>query len=330
MNFNQQLYNKWIMQSLRLERFKNGAVKRLLPILAEIDGQVYGLFVDAYDGTKKDLLRFEKAIKELKKGAYAKFEIELLKELDELTPMQVAWVEGLFASMLTSSIVNKATPPKPHLIETRGVRVPQMIKDLELSDIKAIVATAKTAALDGLTMKEAVERTKLLTVKRARKMQAVIRTVVASVATQADEAVMKANTHLIKGMRLAVVFDNRTTPICIQHSEENKLYPVDDYPMPPFHYNCRTRPVPIVKDFSDFGSTYKRRVPVGKRASMTGDTTQDKTYSQWLKNQPKEIQDDALGVTRAKQFRQGKYKITRFIDPTGKFYTVDELFGNDR
>ena len=49
------------------------------------------------------------------------------------------------------------------------------------------------------------------------------------------------------------------------------------------------------------------------------------TYGAWLKKQPQALQDEVLGVERAKLFRSGKVSIQRFTDDTGKVYTLEQL-----
>jgi hypothetical protein len=49
------------------------------------------------------------------------------------------------------------------------------------------------------------------------------------------------------------------------------------------------------------------------------------TYQDWLKRQPKEVQDDILGVSKAQLFRKGDLPLDRFVDRAGHEYTLDEL-----
>jgi hypothetical protein len=49
------------------------------------------------------------------------------------------------------------------------------------------------------------------------------------------------------------------------------------------------------------------------------------TYGGWLKKQPASVQDEVLGIERAKLFRSGKLSIGKFTDDTGKVYTLDQL-----
>jgi hypothetical protein len=54
------------------------------------------------------------------------------------------------------------------------------------------------------------------------------------------------------------------------------------------------------------------------------------TYDDWLRQQPESVQDDILGPTRGKLYRNGDFTVDRFTDPTGQEYTLDELRKRDR
>ena len=65
------------------------------------------------------------------------------------------------------------------------------------------------------------------------------------------------------------------------------------------------------------------------RASMDGQVPQDMTYQQWLKSKPAAFQDDVLGPTKGKLFRDGDLPLDRFVDRKGRELTLDELRKKD-
>jgi hypothetical protein len=115
--------------------------------------------------------------------------------------------------------------------------------------------------------------------------------------------------------------DNRTTEICIGY--DGKVYPINEGPRPPFHWQCRTQAVPVLKSWKQLGINLKE-APEGTRSSMNGQEAAKITYPEWLKKQPIEFQDEVLGPTRAKLWRSGKVKIDRFTQD-GKLLTLDQL-----
>lgn len=327
-NFNQTLLDKAIAHDIGIERLKAGLSRKYDKELSAIDAEILGLFILAIGATKAEQSKIFAKIKKLKAKSYNKVNQGLIDDLVELAQRQSGWFAGTLGAMLIPSMINKPTV-KASLIqnmEVRGKKVSAHIEHLMESEIDRLYTLARTAVSDGLSVKESKEAFKLLAKKRNNQIRSIVATATAGAVMIADNAVFKSNTDIIKGVKIAVVFDNRTTPICIQHSIDDILYPVNDYPHAPYHFGCRSRIIAVIKSWAELGAKMKRKVPVGTRASMTGTTTIDKTYSQWLKRQSKEIQIDALGETRARLFRSGKLTLDKFIDPTGKYYTIDELF----
>jgi len=89
-------------------------------------------------------------------------------------------------------------------------------------------------------------------------------------------------------------------------------------------HNCRSTTVPVVNPkFSKAAGMKGERPAMGAKGArrVSGRTT----YSGWLKRQPVEFVDEALGVERSRLFRSGKLKLDKFVDPTGRVYTLDQL-----
>jgi len=154
-----------------------------------------------------------------------------------------------------------------------------------------------------------------------RDIEAVVRTSVATAAQTAREEVFKTNTAVVKGVQLVATLDNRTTEICMGY--DGKVFAVDDGPRPPFHFQCRTQAIPVIRSWKELGISLKE-APEGTRSSMNGQVPAKMTYGQWLKKQSISVQDDVLGPTRARLFRSGKVRIDRFAKD-GRKLTLAEL-----
>jgi SPP1 gp7 family putative phage head morphogenesis protein len=158
--------------------------------------------------------------------------------------------------------------------------------------------------------------------KLRRNVESTVRTAANHVSTQAREDTYKENDDVVKGVQIVATLDGRTTEICM--SEDGKVYNVGEGPRPPFHYSCRTTTSPVLKSWKEIGISLKE-APKGTRASLDGQVAEKQTYGSWLKKQPRDIQDDALGPRRAALFRSGDVKIDRFVDARGRKLTLDEL-----
>lgn len=130
-----------------------------------------------------------------------------------------------------------------------------------------------------------------------RQAEAVVRTSVQHVSNQAYQALWAANGDLVKRYRYVATLDRRTTPQC--QSLDGQIFELGKGPVPPIHIGCRSTTVPELGkefDFLDEGAT---------RSSEKGYVDAKLSYYDWLKTQPKDFQDEALGKSRAQLFRDG-------------------------
>ena len=129
----------------------------------------------------------------------------------------------------------------------------------------------------------------------------IVRTAITHTANAASEEAYRAAGDLIIGVRYIAILDSRTSTICA--GLDGEVFPVGEGPRPPQHHSCRSSSAPVI-----------RGAPPPQRES----------YSEWLTRQPREVQDEILGPSRAKLFRAG-LPITRFTDRAGREWTLDEL-----
>lgn len=189
-------------------------------------------------------------------------------------------------------------------------------------------------------------------------IQAVTRTAVQHVANNARSAFMQENADIIKLEQFVATLDSRTTPVC--RAQDGERYPVGQGPIPPLHYGCRSiriaafdsevfgdRPAnptterSLVEEYAQkngLGDIKKRdNLPRGtkgafdewarkrKRELIGPVPTAKNTYQAWLSKQSKEFQDDVLGKTKGKLFRDGGLELTKFVNRNGDELTLREL-----
>ena len=130
----------------------------------------------------------------------------------------------------------------------------------------------------------------------------IVRTAVNHVSNRAHEAVLVENPDLFRGVRWVSVLDHRTSPIC--QVRAGRIYPINDGPRPPAHFNCRSTMTPIVR-----GHPIKEEL----------------RYQRWLERQSTSVQDDILGRTKGRLFRKGGLTVDRFVDRRGNALTLEQL-----
>ena len=125
----------------------------------------------------------------------------------------------------------------------------------------------------------------------------------------------------MQSYKFVATLDSRTTTTC--RSLDGKTFKLGQGPTPPVHINCRSTTVAVPAKQFQFLSEGRTR------ASKSGPVKANVTYYDWLKKQPKKFQEDALGKTRAKLFRDGGISAKRFgelqLDRNFQPLTLDEL-----
>lgn len=149
-----------------------------------------------------------------------------------------------------------------------------------------------------------------------------VRTSVNHVSNHVAQETWKANTGILKGWQFLATLDERTSGICAVHAD--LIYPIGEGDIPPLHPNCRSFSVPITKSFRELGIDADE-LPEGTRASMNGQVAGKTTMAEWLRDQGAETQNQVLGATRAKLFREGKLDLYKFLKNDSSLYTIKEL-----
>lgn len=135
----------------------------------------------------------------------------------------------------------------------------------------------------------------------------------------------------ILGYRWVSILDNRTSQLC--RSLDGQVFEHNKGPLPPAHANCRSSIIAEIlgrwlkRDESGrFTGRPPRKAAGAKGEEVVAGST---SYYEWLKTQPSDFQDDALGKTRAELFRKGGLSATTFarlnLSKTFQPLTLDEM-----
>jgi hypothetical protein len=151
--------------------------------------------------------------------------------------------------------------------------------------------------------------------------------------------------------------DSRTTPVC--RANDGKVFPVGTGPRPPLHIACRSlrvaaldgevlgnRPYKssttkqLLREYTDekkLDRVSKRDdLPRGTKGdydawarkkirALTGTVPRSTSYQTWLKVQTQTFQNDTMGVTKAKLFRDGGLTLDKFVAADGTELTLSQL-----
>lgn len=284
--------------------------QRLVSVLADIDMLAYNAFGKIGNKILYDASQFADT-----EAAFSANLFNKASTVDWVLPPSELLTAGVMASKMS---VNR----------TAGLTIDEALKQFSISKRKEIAR----AITDGLTLGDTTpvisqKVGELINNLQKRQLDALVRTVANNVSSAAREMVYDANTDIIDGWIFIATLDSRTTFICA--SNDQKRFRHGEGKKPALHWNCRSTTIPAIKPEYDIGTKLR-----GKRPAVGADGAEEvsprTTYGGWLKKQPIEFQEEALGIERARLFRSGKYTIDKFIDPTGRVYTLTELAGMDK
>lgn len=244
----------------------------------------------------------------------------------------------------------------------QGIPLEGWMDNIKAADQRRIEQQVQMGFLQGETIPQISKRLRdQALATTTRNAEALARTAVNHVSQNARAEVWNQNKDVLDGLRWTATLDGRTTEICM--SRDGTVYPHDPKsPKPPAHFQCRSLLVavidgialvgdrPFVRDTrtrktreTDFreeakveaGDKWKGMTEAQRKAAIKarrdkwtaeniGQVPAKTSYNEWLKNQPKEFQDEVLGKGKADLFRSG-VTLDKFVDEAGKPYSMDEL-----
>ena len=210
---------------------------------------------------------------------------------------------------------------------------------------RRIVGTARLRGRDGVTQITRVHA------------DSITRTAVNHIGNAARAELYRENADLFDLERFVATLDGRTTLVCA--SNDGETFKVGLGPRPPLHWRCRSLRIPqigagpislrparpatergLLREFA-VGKGIKvpsRRsgLPRGTKGAydafkarrlreLTGRLPARTRYGEWLRGQSREFQDDVLGPTRAKLFRDGRLELDRFVNRNGDQIPIKDL-----
>lgn len=288
-------------------RYAQDRLEKMLVAIRELNAEVYDTFVKALSGDMRDLAAYE-----------AEFQAKLI---DDAIPVDLDVVKPPPAQVRAAAL---SRPFQGRLLKEWG-------KDLEASAFAKVRDSIRIGFVEGETTDQIIRRLRgtrvqnykdgILEINR-RNAGALVRTAISHTANSARQDVFEANSDIIKAIRWVSTIDGRTSMVC--KSRDGQVFPIDKGPRPPAHWACRSTTVPVLRTWREMGIDADE-APPSTRASMNGQIPDTETYGTWLKRQSVEFQNEALGVTKARLFRSGEYTMDKFVDPTGREYSLEEL-----
>lgn len=230
------------------------------------------------------------------------------------------WLAGWIAHEVTrgSDLIRRATAEgwSPQRLSTafRGTRGQSFRDGLFASSRRNTRTVINTAVqhVSGVSRAETMKRISLQPRGRRGDVnideEGRVTSIPAGARAAANDSGIKVGDRVgLMGYRWVSILDFITSQIC--RSLDGRVFEFDKGPLPPAHPNCRSTII------AEILGRWLKRGPTGRFAPRDERTARGAggaeavdgsvTYYGWLRTQPAEFQDDALGVTRAKLFRNG-------------------------
>lgn len=319
---NQEYLDKIIRQAVYLEGLKAGEAENFKKVAKAVDeylsNNAYNIDIAtlSIDKLNELLAILEKGLSEV----YSEYTEDLLTTIKEVYSHSYQLEARTIASSFEGVAVigSAGTAPAaavlaPIVLDNKAVLLDDLLADFTKNESKAVIDTLRASHFNGDSVPEMIKKIRgtkannykdgLLDTSR-RHAEALARTGIQHAAVTARQEFGNANSDIIESKQFISVLDSRTSKQC--QAIDHRIVPLDSPLNPPFHVNCRTSVVFILKkEFRGDQSGSKRRA--GKEridAKMS--------YYDWLLTQSKEFQDDVLGKTRAKLLRDGGLSAEQF------------------
>lgn len=310
-----ELLDDTVRHQVGLLRYSNATVSKVLALLSRVEAdvvrQIRLLDVDSLDRAR--LERQLTAIRATYRQGYDQLTGVISADMDDLAAYEAQFVSR---QLRTTLDVAFATPSRETIVAAVNARpfqgrfLREWMASLDDDAARRVRDAIRMGFVEGEGVQSLIRRVRgtranryqdgILEINR-RAAERVVRTAINHTANRAREETFRSN-PLVSGVQWVSTLDSRTSVVCA--GRDGNEYEIDKGPRPPAHPNCRSQITAVLDGF-----------PAPDRVS----------YGEWLKRQPVEVQDEVLGPTRARMWRNGEVELGRFVDRKGEMWSLDEL-----
>ena len=342
-----EMLDAFTRHQIFLQRFAAGEGKKVDPYIKTADRLMREILLDAGEDipTKKALSEVTRAIRSDVGSTYDEYVELLLSDMDELAEAEAAFTVRTMESGVDVVVASPELPAVLRAVYTTPMAIGGTMPDLlrpftaswSVTETQRINKVITKGFIEGNTTAQMVREIRGTRANRfkdgiletsRRNAQAIARTAVNHTATQARESTYRANDDILDGVEWSSTLDNKTSAICRRY--DGQIFPVDEGPRPPAHVSCRSATIPAVKPELSLFAGNEERVAVGADGPETSTVGQ---YYTWLRTQPAAFQNEVLGVSQGKLFRNGGLSPDEFRKLTttnfGKPLTLAEIKAKD-
>ena len=298
---NEIILNKTTPNTVLVERFKEGEAKSLGSIFNRMNVNIRQSIENLPKSLrgKKQLAKSLSAIREDLQSFLKDARQVLRSDLRVFAEIEAKRTANLMTQVQGTRF--KAGTPGP-LGDVRGRSLSQWFANQQRVVSAKLAEQIRIGLGSGETKRQIRGRINQVLSTNKRQMQALTRTAVKQASIRAKQATFEVNSNKLQGVQWISQLDARTSEICI--SLDGRIFPVNEGERPPAHHQCRSDIVPVFRGV---------------------EPAKVQTYPTWLKNQTVKVQNEVLGVGKAKLWRAGRLDIREFNGVGDRPLTLEQI-----
>lgn len=334
----QQLLDLAVSHQIGLTRYSTAVASRVVALLDRTDAEIV-TELRARQSAPAQVNATLSRLSALNKAAYRLVGQDLGEQLEDLSASEADYQDEAFQRILDHSVTTRsptgaALRAAVYSQPFQGGLLREWVAGLETGRMTRLRQALRQSVALGESVDQLVVRIRgtaatgyrdgILDISR-RSATTLARTAVAHVAAAARELYYAANEDIVGGVRWVSVLDSKTSAPC--RTLDGQIFAIGKGPRPPHHLGCRSTTVAVLKSWEQMG--LPPDISDELKLALSGEPPGRLTYSDWLVRQPASVQDDVLGVSKGRLFREGSYTLERFTDAAGKELTLAQLRARD-
>lgn len=333
------LHDAAIARAIVLARYDAGLRRKVDAILRKAEREIIAALPEATTQTRRD--RLAKQLRDIQAtlaGYYTQAQDLTAEQMRDLVGIEAAWQANTVNTAVGFDLLS-AMPAETTLAAAAGNVLIQGAPSADWWRKQSADAQFRfaNAVRQGLAQSESVQQ---ITQRVRREMDlsrrnamTLVRTSVQTVAIEARDMTLRANSDVLRGKTSVATLDGRTTFTCAAYDGASYSVTAPYAPIPPTtlpylaiprHWGCRSVWVPLVKSWRELGLDADD-LPPSTRASMDGQVPETTTFEQFLAGKSEAWQNEYLGPGRAELWRSGKLTLADLIDGTGREIPLSKL-----
>jgi hypothetical protein len=334
-----------VRHQIDLTRYSNGVALRIIAVLNRADADLFAALTAALERlpatsyTVQWLESMLASVRGVNAQAYAGLLVAVESDLQALAPHEALWQAALYrnAGVAVTTITAEQAYAAAMARPFQGRLLKEWAQSIEVDRMTRIRDSIRMGYVEQKTIGQMVREIRgtrakgyadgLIEIDR-RHAEAVVRTAVSHTAGMARDRFYDENADVLGELQWVSTLDGRTSFAC--RLRDGKRYTTRHKPVGHsipwgagpgrLHWNCRSTSIALLKG---------QETLFGQRAAKDGPVAAGETYGDWLKRQPAAVQDDILGATRGKLFRDGGLEIESFANDKGRVLTIEQLRERD-